>query len=70
MINFDKENCLIEKKSKFFGYLLYCNDEKQIKNKFVNFSEDAIYVKPNIFVRVHYLERTSRGALRHATIDE
>ncbi len=32
MINFEKENCLIEKKSKFFGYLLYCNDEKQIKN--------------------------------------
>lgn len=45
-------------------------NEKQIKNHFVNFSEDAIYVKPSILVRVHYLERTSRGALRHATIDE
>lgn len=43
---------------------------KKINNQFVNFLENASYVKPIMSVRVHYLERTSSGALRHAVIEE
>ncbi len=43
---------------------------KKINNQFVNFDEEAIYVKPIHEVRVHFLERTKSGRLRHAVIDE
>ena len=43
---------------------------KKINNQFVNFREDAIFVKPAYLVRVRFLERTNSGMLRHATIDE
>lgn len=43
---------------------------KKINNQFVNFDEEATYVKPVHEVRVHFLERTISGMLRHATIEE
>lgn len=43
---------------------------KKINNQFVNFDEEATYVKPVHEVRVHFLERTKSGMLRHATIEE
>lgn len=43
---------------------------KKANNQFVNFSADANFVKPVHTIRVHFLERTHSGLLRHATIDE
>ena len=43
---------------------------KKINNQFANFDENANYVEPINTIRVHYLERTKSGVLRHATIDE
>ena len=43
---------------------------KKINNQFVNFDEKATYIIPIKTVRIHYLERTNSGLLRHATNDE
>lgn len=43
---------------------------KKINNQFVNFDEDGVFVKPIHEVRVHFLERTKLGVLRHAVLDE
>lgn len=59
-VSVNKKHEIIEKLKKM----------KKIKNQFVNFLEEAIFVKPIISVRVHYLERTNSSFLRHATIDE
>lgn len=42
---------------------------KKINNQFVNFDEDGVFVKPIYEVRVHFLERTQSGMLRHATLE-
>lgn len=43
---------------------------KKINNQFVNFDEKATYIIPIKKVRIHYLERTNSGMLRHAVLDE
>lgn len=43
---------------------------KKTNNQFVNFSEDANFVKPVHTIRVRFLERTNSGMLRHAVLDE
>ena len=43
---------------------------KKINNRFVNFDEEATYVVPVHEIRVHFLERTISGMLRHATVEE
>ena len=42
---------------------------KKINNQFVNFDEKATYIIPIKKVRIHYLERTNSGMLRHATLE-
>lgn len=43
---------------------------KKTNNQFVNFDEKATYIIPIKKVRIHYLERTNYGMLRHAVLDE
>lgn len=43
---------------------------KKTNNQFVNFDEKATYIIPIKKVRIHYLERTNSGMLRHAVLDE
>ena len=43
---------------------------KKINNQFVNFSGEAVFVKPVNTVRIHFLERTKSGMLRQATLDK
>ena len=43
---------------------------KKTNNQFVNFDEKATYIIPIKKVRIHYLERTKSGMLRHAVLDE
>ena len=42
---------------------------KKVKNQFVNLVEEAIYIDPIKTVRVHYLEKTAAGMLRHAKLE-
>ncbi len=41
---------------------------KKVKNKFLNFHEDGVFITPNIIVTVTYLERTKDGKLRHPSL--
>ena len=56
--------------NKKFALINILRNMKKINNQFVNWDEDAIYVKPIHKVRVRYLERTKSGMLRHAVIEE
>ena len=56
--------------NKKFALINILRTMKKINNQFVNWDEDAIYVKPIHKVRVRYLERTKSGMLRHAVIEE
>lgn len=42
---------------------------KKTENMFINLDEDAFYVFPKIEVRIHYLEKSKAGILRHAVLE-
>ncbi|CDF10829.1 putative uncharacterized protein [Mycoplasma sp. CAG:776] len=42
---------------------------KKTENMFINLDEKAFYVFPKIEVRVHYLEKSKAGILRHAVLE-